>query len=82
MQRNRIFSIKGVAVDSVKIKHYYYENITRDKIMYKIIIKKSFTNIVKEVKSWEKVTFYYLCWFIFLSLLKSMYDWLILHFCF
>lgn len=59
MQRNRIFSIKGVAVHSVKIKHYYYENITRDKMMYKIIKKKSFANIVKEVKSWEKVTIIY-----------------------
>lgn len=40
MQRNRIFSIKGVTVDTVKIKHNSYKNIIRDEMMYKIIIKK------------------------------------------
>lgn len=36
MQRNRIFSIKGVTVDTVKIRHNSYGNIIRDKTMYKI----------------------------------------------
>lgn len=30
------YSIKGVTLDTVKIKHNSYENIIRDKIMYKI----------------------------------------------
>lgn len=42
MQSNRIFSIKGVTVDTVKIKHNSYGKIIRDQIMYKIIKKKSF----------------------------------------
>lgn len=36
MHRNRIFSIKGVTVDTVEIKHNYYGKIIRDKMMNKI----------------------------------------------
>lgn len=56
MQSNRIFSIKGVTVDTVKIKHNSYGKIIRDQIMYKIIKKKIFSNII-EVKSCKNVTF-------------------------
>lgn len=36
MQRNRIFTIKGVTVGTIKMKHNSNGNIISDKMMYKI----------------------------------------------
>lgn len=42
MQRNKIFSIKGVTVDAVKMKHNSYGKIISDKMIYKTNFKKHF----------------------------------------
>lgn len=79
MQMNRIFSIKGVNVGMVKIKHNSYGKIIIDKMMHKI--KKYSSNIMEEENFfWKNVFSPFVSFLPFLFLLDNMYGPLIAHF--
>lgn len=82
MQRNRISSIKGVAVGTVKIRHNSYGKIITDEMMYKIIIKILFKYSGGGKNCWEKCLFTICVAFGFSSLLDNIYGQLTAHFSF